>query len=263
MRLLVQGVDVYLVDRGQGPPTLFLHGNPDSSDLWRGLIERLHVRLRCLAPDLPGFGRSVAPADFDCSLENLGRFVDNLLGAVGVTERVNLVMHDFGGPFGLAWAVKHPDRGCRLVVMNTSFFADYRWHVWARVWRTPVLGEISMAAMNRWGFARAMRKGGPKLSDAYIDEVYRLITPAMKRMVLRLYRATDPGKYRGKEDQLLELTKRVPTLVVWGDRDPYIDKGFAERFGAQKVIHFPEAGHWVPVEEPEPVATLLEAFLGS
>src|SRR5713226_8944810 len=98
MTLTVRDVQVYLVDKGSGTPTLFLHGNPDSSDMWSGVIVPLSRHYRCLAPDLPGFGRSIAPADFDCSLDNLAGFVDDLMRAIGITQPVNLVVHDFGGP---------------------------------------------------------------------------------------------------------------------------------------------------------------------
>jgi pimeloyl-ACP methyl ester carboxylesterase len=65
MAFTVQNVNVHLVEEGSGPPILFLHGNPDSADMWRAVIVSLREQFRCLAPDLPGFGRSSAPADFD------------------------------------------------------------------------------------------------------------------------------------------------------------------------------------------------------
>ncbi|RMH22410.1 MAG: alpha/beta fold hydrolase, partial [Acidobacteria bacterium] len=212
---------VYLLDEGAGPPVLFLHGNPDSAELWRGVIDRLAGRCRCLAPDLPGFGRTPAPADFDCSLPRLAAFVEELVQALDVEAPLDLVVHDFGGPYGLAWAVEHPDRVRRLVAINTLFFADYRWHFWGRVWRTPVLGELSMLLMNRWLFARELRRGSPGLPRDHVRRAYALTSPAMKRMVLRLYRATDPRRFAGWEERLLELAAHRPTLVLWGERDPY------------------------------------------
>jgi haloalkane dehalogenase len=61
MAFTVRGVEVHLRDEGVGTPTLFLHGNPDSADLWDGVITRLRPHHHCLAPDLPAFGRSIAP----------------------------------------------------------------------------------------------------------------------------------------------------------------------------------------------------------
>src|SRR5262249_41531502 len=95
------GVETHVVERGQGIPTLFLHGVPDSAAMWDGLIAELAGAYRCIAPDLPGLGRSVAPPDFDLSLENKARFVDELLKALDISGPVNLVVHDFGGHYGL------------------------------------------------------------------------------------------------------------------------------------------------------------------
>lgn len=261
MTVTVQNARVYVVDQGTGPPTLFVHGVPDSADVWSGVIARLKSRYRCLAPDLPGFGRSTTPDDFDCSLDSMARFVDGLVNALGIKEPLNLVVHDFGGPFGLAWAVKHPKKVRHLAIMNTPFFSDYRWHFWANVWRTPVLGELSWQLMKRWVLTMEMKRGSRKLTVQQIHDTYAMITPAMKRMTLRLYRKTDPENFKGWEDRLLQLTSRVPTCVLWGEHDPYIPKKFAPRFGTQAVHYFPESGHWVQAEEAEKVsAKLLEFF---
>jgi pimeloyl-ACP methyl ester carboxylesterase len=252
---------VYVVDEGQGAPTLFLHGNPDSSDVWRGLIDRLAPHVRCLAPDLPGLGRSSAPAGFDCSLDGMAGFVDGLLGALGIDGPVNLVVHDVGGPYGLAWAVKHPGRVRSLVIMNTMFFSDYRWHRLGRLWRLPLVGELVQALTTRRGFVREMRRGSRRLGREHIHRAYDLVTPAMTRMVLRWYRANDPANYRGWEDRFVALTARVPSLVLWGVHDPYIGLAFSHRFGAAAVEHFPDCGHWLPAEAPDEVARRLLAFL--
>ena len=260
MNVSVQGTNIHLEDEGSGPPTLFLHGNPDSSILWRQVIKELKPRFRCLAPDLPGFGRSQFPQNFKGSLEEMATFVDTLLTEARVTEPVNLVVHDFGGPYGLAWAVKNPTKVRRLAIMNTIFFADYKWHFWGRIWRTPLLGELSLMTMNRWVFRASMRRSAPWLSDEHLRETYALLTPATKKMILRLYRAADPANFKVWEEKLLQLTQRVPACVLWGDRDPYIASAFAERFGAQKVVHYPDHGHWLPVEAPQEVAARLMEF---
>ncbi|CAG0940719.1 partial Haloalkane dehalogenase, partial [Anaerolineae bacterium] len=106
----VQNVAVNCVDEGSGAPTLLLHGNPDSSEMWGAVIAPMKSRYRCLAPDLPGYGCSAFIVNFDTSLENMARWVEELVMNLGVTAPLNLVMHDFGAHFGLAWAIRHPDR---------------------------------------------------------------------------------------------------------------------------------------------------------
>ena len=260
MSIHLRDVQVHLVDEGSGAPTLFLHGNPDSGELWRGMISRLAPSTRCVAPDLPGFGRSRVTGSFDCSLESMARFVDELVTAIGLELPLNLVVHDFGGPYGLSWAIRHPHKVRRIAISNSLYFVDYRWHFWGRVWRTPVLGELSMLLMNRWIFTWELRRGSRRLGAEHIRETYGRITPAMRRMILQLYRATDPEKFEGWEEQMLDLAAAVPTRVLWGLHDPYIPARYAERFGTRLVHYFPDCGHWLPAEAPEEFAADLASF---
>lgn len=260
MNLNVGRTCIYLVDQGQGAPILFLHGNPDSSDIWGGIIPKLSPGYRCIAPDLPGFGRSSAPEDFDYSLEGMAGFVDDLVTTLGIKEPVNLVVHDIGGPFGLAWAVKYPAKVRSVVITNTVFHADYRWHLFGRLWRTPVVGEVVQALTSRSGFTRELLRASRKLTRAQIHQTYALVTPSVKRMMLRWYRAADPSNFAGWEEKLRLILARKPSLVLWADHDPYISGHYAERFGAGAVEHFPDAGHWLPAEESELVAQRLLRF---
>src|SRR5215469_9634770 len=226
MGLIVQNVNVYLVDRGAGRPVLFLHGVPDTAEIWSDVITRLSTGYRCLAPDLPGFGRSIAPPKFDCSLQNRATFIDELVEAIGIAAPLDLVVHDHGGPYGLAWAVKHPEKVNRIVCINTFFQSEYRWHIWARIWRTPLLGELSMVMMNWPLFLWEIRRGSRKLTRKQISHAYAFRSQMMKQAILRLYRSSDSIIFAGWEDSLLQLTSRVPTLVLWGDHDPYIPRQF-------------------------------------
>ncbi len=123
MLIRAGGVDIFVKDLGTGTPVLFLHGNPDTADIWT--------------------------RDFACSFVNLGHFLDELVEGIGIALPLNLVTHDFGGAFGMAWAVQHAEKVRRIVVINHPFFiAGYRWHLWARIWRTPILGELGLLAMN-------------------------------------------------------------------------------------------------------------------
>ena len=259
-QLTVENIPITLIDQGSGTPTLLLHGLFDSADTWSGVVERLRGRYRLLVPDLPGFGSSGAPTNYDTSLPHLAQFIDNLLTAAGITEPINLVGYDIGATYGLAWATTYPEKVRRLGIMNGNFFSDYEWHPWAKLWRIPVLGELVMAAVTESAYARSMAKSGPGISAEQARAAAKLVTPAAKRMALRHYRALDAANFRGWEDRLRELTAHVPTLVCWGDRDPFISPAFAERFGAQEVYHFAQYGHWLPLEAPEALAAHLDAF---
>lgn len=259
--LNVDGNQVHLVDKGIGPPVLFLHGNPDTSDVWSGLIEHIQSEHRCLAPDLPGYGRSIAAQNFNCSLEHLAGFVDGLVLQAGLTEPLHLVVHDIGGQFGLAWAVKWPEKVRSLTIFNTAFSPDYPWTTLHKIWRTPLIGELAQRLTSRRAFTREMKKGASRLTTAQIDQIYDRITPAMKKMALRFFRASELSHFQGWDTQLRDLASRIPSQVLWSDDDPYIAPAFADRFGAQVVRRYPGYGHWLALEATDLVGRELKAFL--
>jgi len=260
--MLVGGVETHVAEAGAGPDVLLLHGNPDTHRVWQPVVERLSPRHRCITPDLPGFGDSKAPRDFDCSLANQGAWVAALCDALGL-ERFHLVVHDVGGPYGLAFAAKNADRLRSLTIFNTNFFPDYRWHFWARVWRTRVLGEMAMAIANRPLFIRELRRGSPKMTREYASAAYDEFTRDTKRMVLRWYRAMDPEVHAGWDQELIAATAATPKQVLWGDRDPFLPSSTADRYGTDQVTHFSDCGHWVMIEDPAAAAAAIASLIRS
>ena len=263
MSLVIQGVNVYLTDCGAGSPLLFLHGAPDSAELWSGVIEHLKDHYHCFAPDLPGFGHSTAPADFDCSLENMARFLDAFIEGAAIPTPLNLIVADFGATYGLSWAVTHPQKVERLAIVGGSNFSSrYRWHGTARLFRIPLLGEVMMATVTLPAYEKTMRHNAPLVSPEYVRESYALslAKPETRRMMLKLYRSVNPRDFIEREDRLQNLTTHVPTLVLWGDKDPFITPEYAEQFGSAQVEHFPQNGHWLAAEAPERVAQRLATF---
>ena len=264
MSILIQGVEVFVKDIGAGEPVFFLHGNPDSADIWDDVITNLQHKYRCIAIDLPGFGRSKAPLDFDYSFENLGRFLNSVVAAMGIDKKINLVAHDFGGAFAMSWAIQQPQQVCRIVVINHPFFiADYQWHAWARIWRTPHIGELSLLLMNWPIFWVSLQIGSRKLTTEKIRNAYSYITPEVKQATLSLYRAANPQDFENWEPRMLETTSKISTMVLWGQHDPYIPTWVADKFGANEVIRFGESGHWVPAEIPDRVSSELLRFFTS
>jgi pimeloyl-ACP methyl ester carboxylesterase len=255
-------VTTHVAEAGEGVPVLMLHGNPDTHTVWAGLASRLTRRgaLRCIAPDLPGFGASAAPDDLDCSLAAQSRHVAGLLDALSL-ERVHLVVHDIGGMYGLAFASEHPERLHTLTIFNTSFHPDLRWHFWARMWRTPLVGEVVMALGTETLFVRETRKGSPGLTAEHTKAMWAAFTPQAKRMVLRFYRKMDPEGFHGWNERLRQTTARVPTRVLWGDLDPFSAPSMADRFGGE-VEHHADAGHWPMIDKPDEVAAAVAAHLG-
>jgi pimeloyl-ACP methyl ester carboxylesterase len=256
--LTCAGIQTFVAEAGSGPPLVFLHGNPDTHDVWSGVVARLQNDFTCYAPDLPGYGRS--EPQYDCRLEAQAEWVADLLTGLG-GERPHLVIHDVGGTYGMAFAAKHRDRIGKLTLFNAAFFPDFVWHFWGKVWRTPVLGELSMLLGNRALFVRETMKGSPRLPREYAERTYEFYGAKTRRQVLRWYRYMDPERFAGWDQEMLAAFATFPAQVIWGDRDPYIPKATADRFGVQ-VHRFPELGHWAMVEAPNEVAALIRALRG-
>lgn len=251
---------IHVTERGVGPAVLLLHGNPDSSGMWGEVVASLSRSYRCITPDLPGYGKSVAPDDFDYTLEGQARFVDGLYSALGISGPIKLIGHDFGGIFAAAWMARFPDKVAQAIFINSAFSTQFHWHIWARIWRRPGLGELSMMLTNRLMFGRELRRGSRGLSAEHIDRTYRAMTASVKRTVLRLYRSVRRESFAGWEEQYQAAARRIPVLVLWGEGDPYIPPALAETFGAKKIVRISGAGHWLPVVEPLRVAAESASF---
>lgn len=263
----VQGAKVFVHREGSGRPLLMLHGNPDSHRVWLPLIERLRDRHDCIAPDLPGFGASAIPLRNDVTLAGFVRWIDDLLAALAIKGPIDLIVHDIGGFYGLAWASRNRQRLHRLVISNTLLHADYRWHFWARVWRSR-FGELAMRAFDWPLFGKAalgltMRQGGPGLTRQQIADTHAHFHPAARAQVLRIYREADPAKFAAWTQALLAVIAACPTRVIWGLLDPFIPLSFARSFGQADVQLIVEAGHWVPLEAVDRVAGLVEEHLSA
>lgn len=237
---------------GATPPIVWLHGVPTSGDDWEPFL----ARAGGYAPDLPGFGRSSKRGDGDFTMTGLGRFTGAFADALGL-DRVRLVVHDWGGA-ALQWAIANPSRVEKLVVMDAvPLLEGYRWHRWARIWRTPGLGELAMGFSAKGVLRRALPEGIGAPAAAHWDE-------GTQRAVLRLYRSAPPDALAAAGRDLAKL-RDVPSLVVWGADDPYLGTEFAERYaevlGARLVVR-DGAGHWPWVDAPDLVEEVA-AFLGS
>jgi pimeloyl-ACP methyl ester carboxylesterase len=198
-----------------------------------------------VAPDLPGFGRSGKPGDFDYSIPGYDRFVEAFCDEAGL-ERVTLVMHDWGS-VGLAFAQRLPGRVERLVLIScVPFVPGYRWHRVARAWRTPLLGELLMGFTLRAGFRRTLP---PEIADRAYDE----FDHGSQRAVLTLYRASPPEVLARAGEHLGDL--RCPALIEWPTRDPYIGAEFGQRLadalGGEVRLELVDAGHYPWLERPE------------
>jgi pimeloyl-ACP methyl ester carboxylesterase len=237
---------------------LYLHGVPNNSDDWLAFL----ARTGGIAPDLPGFGRSGKPGSLSYTIREYDDFIERFLDQQGV-ERVSMIVHDWGG-VGLAFAQRRPERVERLVIVNAvPFLPGYRWHRTARIWRTPVLGELAMGTTNRFTLRLLSREGnatpGP-MPDEWIDSVIDHFDQGTQRAILRLYRSSPPEVLAAAGERLGEL--RMPALVVWGMTDPYLPGSFAREYAqvlAQaELLELPDAGHWPWLDRPDALGRIVD-----
>lgn len=250
---------------GAEAAAVFVHGNPGSSEDWRDLVAATGQFGRAVALDMPGFGSADKPRDFPYTVDGYARHLEGALTHLGI-RRAHLVLHDFGGPWGLAWAAAHPKQAASITLINVGIMPGYRWHYLARIWRAPVLGEIFMATTTYAGFRMVLKHGNPRgLPAAFVKRMYRDMDRGTRRAVLRLYRATpDPsgmGEALGPALRAVDL----PALVVWGAADPYVPVRYAARqrefFPRARVVILERSGHWPFADDPERVAAEVVPFL--
>jgi pimeloyl-ACP methyl ester carboxylesterase len=180
-------------------------------------------------------------------------------------RRAHLVVHDFGGPWALQWAVEHPGAFASVTMLNSGIWVDYpRYHLYGRIWGTPGLGELFMATSSRAGTTFMLGRENPGLSKAQVSQLYEQARPwATRRSILRLYRANPPRSLASRSGPMRAIDP--PALVVWGAADAYIPRDMAERqrrsFPSARIEYLQDLGHWCFLEDAERVAAVVMPFL--
>jgi pimeloyl-ACP methyl ester carboxylesterase len=249
---------------GDTAAAVFVHGNPGSTHDWARLVEATGEHGRAIALDFPGFGEADRPDDFPYTVEGYAAHLDGARRELGV-QKAHLVLHDFGGPWGLRWAVDHPDAYASTTLIDTGMLIGYSWHGLAKIWRVRGLGELFFAITTRSGMRSALKRGQPRpLPEEAFELFYRANKDrGTQRAILRLYRATPAKSLESLGPPLRDLGR--PTLVVWGKHDPYIKVEYAEKqketFGGAEVVVLEDSGHWPMWDAPDEVEAAVVPFL--
>ncbi len=259
--LRVDGVSVfYRRVAGEGTPVVYCHGNPTHGEDWLPFMERGGASI---AIDMPGWGRSGRPdpASFDYSMYGLSAFLEKCLDRLGVSKR-KLVVHDWGA-LALIGAQRRPDLVEKLVLIDAvPLLPGFRWHWVAQIWRRRGLGELANATTTRTSMALTMRQAkGDRgaMPREFVDATWRYWNKGTSQATLALYRHADPDRLAAAGRDLSRLT--CPSLILWGDRDPYLPTRFAEAYAAtlpsSKVQVIPAAGHWPWIDDARVVDDVL------
>lgn len=234
-----------------GIPTLYVHGVPTNADEWAPFLEQTGG----VALDLPGFGRSDKPMHFDGSIGAYNAFLQAFIAQLG-WDRFNVVVEDWGG-LALVTAQELHDRINRVVIINAvPLLPGYKWHRLARLWRTPFFGELAMGfttkSIAKW-LTREARPNRQELPPEMIESIWEHFDQGTQRAILKLYRSAPPKVLAEAGERFAQLT--APTLVIWGEQDPYIPTRFgalySETIPNARLELLPDAGHWPWLDRPD------------
>jgi pimeloyl-ACP methyl ester carboxylesterase len=266
----------HYLDEGQGEVVVMLHGNPTWCYYYRNLVERLSQRYRCIVPDHLGCGLSDAPseADYGYSLNERVDDLESLIEAQAPESKITLVLHDWGGMIGMAYAHRHPERIARFVVLNTAGFRLPSDQALPR----PI--AFMRSRLGRWLidshslFARsASYLAFCRPVSGEIRRAYRApYEPRHRRVATRRFvediplTKSDPSYaiVAAVEAGLEQFCDR-PALIAWGLKD-FV---FTERFLAKwqrhwphaEVQRFPDCGHYVLEDAGPPLIDRIDEFL--
>jgi haloalkane dehalogenase len=274
----LKGLNYHYLDEGRGDPIVMVHGNPTWSFYFRELVKALSDQYRTIVPDHIGCGLSdkPCPADYDYRLKSR---VDNLEGLVDyleIREKITLIVHDWGGMIGMAYALRHPQKIGRLVVLNTAaFLLPANKRIPIRLWLIRNSGPLAALAVlgfnlfavaalqmaSRKGLSREVKKG---LTAPYNCWNNRIATLKFVQDIPLNEQDPSYGLVKHADDQLGKFSE-LPALICWGERDFVFDSDYLNewrrRLPKAEVHCFPDAGHYVLEDAITEIVPLIRNFL--
>lgn len=258
---------------GEGPMTILLHGFPDNLHLYDRLVPFLSPARHLVTFDFLGWGASGKPTDYAYTAANQMAELDEVIKQLAPAEVV-LVAHDSSGPPAINWALAHPERVAGLVLLNTyySVMPTLRPPEAIFLFSTPLVrniarpvsemfGNLIFRRMFWWQVGRFFRD--QQTREEFLPLLYQQFeaSPSTRPAFFGLNEDL-PGTVRAgtaKKEMLREF--RRPVRIIFGDADPYLNKGvaksFHELFPTSDLFLLPGARHYVQMDEPEEVARLI------
>lgn len=267
----------HYLDEGQGPPVLMLHGNPTWSFYYRSLVRGLSPARRCIVPDHMGCGLSDRPGTraYGFRLEDRVNDLQRLTEHLALDEKVSLIVHDWGGMIGLAWALRNLEKVRRIVILNTSgFFPPAAKGLPLRLWLVRHLRLFAIPAVLCGNvFARAALHMAPR----------KRLTPEVKAALVAPYNTRhnrlatlkfvqdipvapgDPSYAVVKAvDENLHRLREIPMMICWGKHDFVFDldyyREWQRRFPNAATHLLDDAGHYILEDKPDKVLSLVSEF---
>jgi pimeloyl-ACP methyl ester carboxylesterase len=218
------------VDEGEGPAVVLLHGFPTSSFLWRREVWLLAQRMRVIAPDLLGYGASEKPTGADRSERAQARLVEELLGRLGIGETA-VVGHDIGGAVALMLALDGSVEAKALVLVDAACFDAWPIEGMRMIQRSTPEQETPSFVRDLVRTTFELGMGHPEKLDEETLESFTRPWLDDPPAFFRAARAVTGEGLAGRDGELAALD--VPTLVLWGEDDPFLPAELAERLRAE------------------------------
>ena len=276
----IDGHALHYLDEGTGPPVVMVHGNPTWSFYFRHLVGRLSRTRRTIVPDHMGCGFSdkPAPGAYDYTLASRVRDLDALVAHAVPEGRISLILHDWGGMIGLAWALDHLDRVDKLVITNTAgfFLPETKrfpmilWMIkymhWFAVPAILGLNLFSFGALYLGAHTRLCAETQKGLTAPYNSWKNRIATLTFVQDI-PLTEKDRSWPVVDRVDRHLARIRPEQVLFLWGAKDFVFDTRFLDEFlrrlpGAQAHV-FADAGHYLFEDKPIETGDLVAHFLHS
>ncbi|EOZ92863.1 putative Hydrolase or acyltransferase (alpha/beta hydrolase superfamily) [Indibacter alkaliphilus LW1] len=266
----VNGHQMNYIDEGAGEIILFVHGTPSWSFDFRKVIKGLQQENRCMAIDHIGFGLSDKPKDYDYSTQNHSHTLEQFILKKDL-QNITLVLHDFGGPIGMAFALKYPERVKGLIIMNSWLWSskgEPEYEKFAKILRSPLLPFLYRRLNFSPRFILPKSFGPKNKPESKILKHYRKsFSKASERngaLAFAKSLLNDQDWFESMWQQKEKL-QDIPVLFIWGMADPIITptnlKKFQEGFPDADVYQLEASGHFPQEEEPEKVVKAIQRFL--
>ncbi|MBK8024210.1 MAG: alpha/beta fold hydrolase [Chloroflexi bacterium] len=258
------------VDESRGEPIVMVHGNPVWSFVYRKLIAGLSDRYRCIAPDHIGFGQSDKPYAWTYLPQHHAANLEYLLLDLDLRD-ITLVVQGWGGPIGLSYAVEHPERVKRLVILNTWMWPvndDWYYQAFSNIVGGP-LGRFLCRRINM--FVRMVVPTAYGTRSRLTPEIHRHYFDPLPTGDSRKGTWVFPRQITHSSEWLASLWARrdciagKPAMFAWGMKDIAFREKELTRwqslFPAAQVTRFPDAGHYVQDEQGEAIVGLMRDFM--
>lgn len=266
----VNSHNMHYVDEGQGKLILFVHGTPSWSFDWRKVIKDLRGDFQCVAIDHIGFGLSDKPKGYDYSTLNHSETLEKFILEKGFKD-ITLVLHDFGGPIGFHFAMKHPDLVKNIIVLNSWLWSsegDPEYEKFAKILRSPLLPFLYKYLNFSPRFILPKSYGDHKPEKRILRHYTKPFSKPSERMgtlafAKSLLNDQDWFESLWKQRELLDGR---PVHFIWGMKDPIITpknlEKFLTGFPRSSAYRLKSSGHFPQEEEPDKVSKAIRELMG-